>query len=221
MKNGNIGGPGAATLLASIAAVCVFAGSQQAFAEEMTSAGVSDFQIYDGPALLPPPINFGPVMPPVVPVIPPAVPVPETPPLLVSVPADPPNQSSVPQPPQPSPSPTSAPTPTLLAEDIAASSKPALISAPTMVYTIQLPAGSKVVTPAAKATLAKTAEAVKVSNKPASIAVKTAGTTVAKATAQAKAIVAELKKRGVSAVTVIKRVGKKTSVSVLVTKKKP
>jgi hypothetical protein len=62
---------------------------------------------------------------------------------------------------------------------------------------------------------------VKKSNKPASIAVKTAGTTVAKATAQANAIVAELKKRGVSAVTVIKRVGNKTSVSVLVTKKKP
>ena len=54
-----------------------------------------------------------------------------------------------------------------------------------------------------------------------SIAVTTTGTTVSKATAQANAIVAELKKSGVSAVTVIKRVGKKTSVSVLVTKKKP
>lgn len=78
-----------------------------------------------------------------------------------------------------------------------------------------------VITPAVKATLSKTADAVKATSKPATITVKTVGTTIAKATAQANALVVELKKRGVSAVTVIKRVGKKTSVSVLVTKKKP
>jgi hypothetical protein len=84
-----------------------------------------------------------------------------------------------------------------------------------------MPTGSTFITPAAKAALAKTATVVKTSNKAVSIAVNTTGTTVSKATAQANAIVAELKRSGVSAVTVIKRVGKKTSVSVLVTKKKP
>ena len=99
--------------------------------------------------------------------------------------------------------------------------KPALIPAPAMAFTLQLPAGSKVLNGAAKATLTKTVDAVKKSNKPASISIKTEGTTITKATAQANLIVTELKKRGVSAVTVIKRVGTKTVVSVLVTKKKP
>jgi hypothetical protein len=100
-------------------------------------------------------------------------------------------------------------------------SKPVVISAPVITVSSPLAVGSKTITPAAKTSLAKTAATVKASNKPVSIAVKTTGTTVAKATAQAQAIVSELKKRGVAAVTVIKRVGKKTSVSILVTKKKP
>jgi hypothetical protein len=83
----------------------------------------------------------------------------------------------------------------------------------------QLPAGTKVITPAAKAALFKVADLVNFSGRSAVISVKTAGTTVAKATVQANALVVELKKRGVAAVTVIKRVGNKTSVSVLVTKK--
>jgi hypothetical protein len=99
--------------------------------------------------------------------------------------------------------------------------KPVLISTSMISISAPLSAGSTMITPAAKASLAKTAALVKTSSKSVSISVKTTGTSVSKATAQANAIVAELKKRGVSAVTVIKRVGNKTSVSVLVTKKKP
>lgn len=107
------------------------------------------------------------------------------------------------------------------AEKPALVSKPVLISAPMITVSAPLATGSAAITPAAKASLAKTAEVVKTSSKPVSISVKTTGTTVSKATAQANAIVAELKKSGVAAVTVIKRVGNRTSVSVLVTKKKP
>jgi dihydrodipicolinate synthase/N-acetylneuraminate lyase len=96
-----------------------------------------------------------------------------------------------------------------------------LISAPLITVSAPMAIGSTSITPAAKTSLAKTAAVVKASKKAVSIAVNTTGTTVSKATAQANAIVAELKKSGVSAVTVTKRVGNKTSVSVLVTKKKP
>lgn len=207
MKRVKVIGLGGAMIVASIASASLLAGTQAALAEELASADLGGFQIYDGPALTPPPINFGPVRPPIVQL--PEVPIAQEP-TTISTPV----QVST-------PAPTLLPEPTPPAEAIVLVSKPVLAAVPDMTYTMQLPAGSKVMTPAAKATLAKTAEAVKASSKPASISVKTAGTTLAKATAQANTLVAELKKRGVSAVTVIKRVGKKTSVSVLVTKKKP
>jgi hypothetical protein len=194
-------------IVASIASASLLAGTQAALAEELVSTDLGGFQIYDGPALTPPPINFGPVRPPIVQL--PEVPIAQEP-TTISTPVQ-----------VPTPAPTLPPEPTPPAAAIVLVSKPVLVAVPAMTYTMQLPAGSKVLTPEAKATLAKTAEAVKASSKPASISVKTAGTTLAKATAQANALVAELKKRGVSAVIVIKRVGKKTSVSVLVTKKKP
>jgi hypothetical protein len=100
-------------------------------------------------------------------------------------------------------------------------SNPLAIPIPAKVVSAPIALGSKVITPAAKATLAKMAGTVTSTGRPVIISVKTVGTTMAKATAQANAIVAELKKSGVSAVTGIKRVGNKTSVSVLVTKKKP
>ena len=207
MKRVKVIGLGGAMIVASIASASLLAGTQAALAEELVSTDLGGFQIYDGPALTPPPINFGPVRPPIVQL--PEVPIAQEP-ATISTPV----QVST-------PAPTLPPEPTPPAEAIVLVSKPVLVAVPAMTYTMQLPAGSKVITPEAKATLAKTAEAVKASSKPASISVKTAGTTLAKATAQANALVAELKKRGVSAVTVIKRVGKKTSVSVLVTKKKP
>ena len=98
-------------------------------------------------------------------------------------------------------------------------SKPLAISIPAKVVSAPIALGSAVITPSAKAALAKMAGAVMSTGRPVSISVKTSGTTIAKATAQAKAIAAELRKRGVAAVTVLKRVGNKTSVSVLVTKK--
>lgn len=207
MRRVKVIGLGGAMIVASIASASLLAGTQAALAEELASADLGGFQIYDGPALTPPPINFGPVRPPIVQL--PEVPIAQEP-TTISTPVQ-----------VPTPAPTLPPEPTPPAAAIVLVSKPVLVAVPAMTYTMQLPAGSKVITPAAKATLAKTAEAVKASSKPASISVKTAGTTLAKATAQANALVAELKKRGVSAVTVIKRVGKKTSVSVLVTKKKP
>ena len=207
MRRVKVIGLGGAMIVASIASASLLAGTQAALAEELVSTDLGGFQIYDGPALTPPPINFGPVRPPIVQL--PEVPIAQEP-TTISTPVQ-----------VPTPAPTLPPEPTPPAEAIVLVSKPVLAAVPAMTYTMQLPAGSKVITPAAKATLAKTAEAVKASSKPASISVKTAGTTLAKATAQANALVAELKKRGVSAVTVIKRVGKKTSVSVLVTKKKP
>ena len=233
MKRVKVFGLGGAMIVASIASASLLAGTQAALAEELVSTDLGGFQIYDGPALTPPPINFGPVRPPIVqlPEVP-IVQIPETPQVTIDAPLEPPVPSMVvaapiaQEPasisrPVPTPAPTLPPEPTPPAAAIVLVSKPVLVAVPAMTYTMQLPAGSKVITPAAKATLAKTAEAVKASSKPASISVKTAGTTLAKATAQANALVAELKKRGVSAVTVIKRVGKKTSVSVLVTKKKP
>jgi hypothetical protein len=207
MRRVKVIGLGGAMIVASIASASLLAGTQAALAEELVSTDLGGFQIYDGPALTPPPINFGPVRPPIVQL--PEVPIAQEP-TTISTPVQ-----------VPTPAPTLPPEPTPPAAAIVLVSKPVLVAVPAMTYTMQLPAGSKVITPAAKATLAKTAEAVKASSKPASISVKTAGTTLAKATAQANALVAELKKRGVSAVTVIKRVGKKTSVSVLVTKKKP
>ncbi|MBP7818736.1 MAG: hypothetical protein KA009_01595 [Rhodoluna sp.] len=207
MRRVKVIGLGGAMIVASIASASLLAGTQAALAEELVSTDLGGFQIYDGPALTPPPINFGPVRPPIVQL--PEVPIAQEP-TTISTPVQ-----------VPTPAPTLPPEPTPPAAAIVLVSKPVLVAVPAMTYTMQLPAGSKVITPAAKATLAKTAEAVKASSKPASISVKTAGTTMAKATAQANALVAELRKRGVSAVTVIKRVGKKTSVSVLVTKKKP
>ena len=207
MRRVKVIGLGGAMIVASIASASLLAGTQAALAEELVSTDLGGFQIYDGPALTPPPINFGPVRPPIVQL--PEVPIAQEP-ATISTPVQ-----------VPTPAPILPPEPTPPAAAIVLVSKPVLVAVPAMTYTMQLPAGSKVITPAAKATLAKTAEAVKASSKPASISVKTAGTTLAKATAQANALVAELKKRGVSAVTVIKRVGKKTSVSVLVTKKKP
>lgn len=207
MRRVKVIGLGGAMIVASIASASLLAGTQAALAEELVSTDLGGFQIYDGPALTPPPINFGPVRPPIVQL--PEVPIAQEP-TTISTPVQ-----------VPTPAPTLPPEPTPPAAAIVLVSKPVLVAVPAMTYTMQLPAGSKVLTPEAKATLAKTAEAVKASSKPASISVKTAGTTLAKATAQANALVAELKKRGVSAVIVIKRVGKKTSVSVLVTKKKP
>ena len=98
-------------------------------------------------------------------------------------------------------------------------SKPLAIRMPAKVVSAPIALGSKVITPAARAAMAKMAGAVMSTGRPVSISVKTSGTTIAKATAQAKAIAAELRKKGVAAVTVLKRVGNKTSVSVLVTKK--
>jgi hypothetical protein len=242
MKNGKLRGLGGATLITSLVAVFMLAGTQQAFAEEPVSTGQGEVAIFDGPEMLPPSDGSLPSEPPREGMPGPTPPREE--PVLINptlepnpAPPAPPRESEIPAPVSNSIQTVSpAETVTTPAQEVAVSatqvpapvsevavplSKPVLIAAPALAVTLQLPAGSKVLTPAAKATLSKTADAVKKSNKPASIAVKTAGTTVAKATAQANAIVAELKKRGVSAVTVIKRVGNKTSVSVLVTKKKP
>lgn len=242
MKNDKLRLLGGATLITSLAAVFMLAGTQQAFAEETVSSGQGEVAIFDGPEMLPPSDGSLPSEPPREGMPGPTPPREE--PVLINptlepnpAPADPPREPQNPSP-EVNSSQTVSPaeTVTTTSQEMAVSatqvpvpapevavpiSKPALIAAPAMALTLQLPAGSKVLTPAAKATLSKTADAVKKSNKPASIAVKTTGTTIAKATAQANAIVSQLKKRGVSAVTVIKRVGNKTSVSVLVTKKKP
>jgi hypothetical protein len=242
MKNDKLRGLGGATLITSLAAIFVLAGTQHAFAEEAVSTGQGEVAIFDGPEMLPPSDGSLPSEPPregnpghtpnpqepvlINPTLEPN-PTPPTPPRESQNPAPEVNSIQTVSPAEPVTTPakeltvsaTQVPAP--VSEVAVPISKPALIAEPVMAVTLQLPAGSKVLTTAAKATLSKTADAVKKGNKPASIAIKTAGTTVAKATAQANAIVAELKKRGVSAVTVIKRVGTKTSVSVLVTKKKP
>jgi hypothetical protein len=239
-------GLGGAAVVASLAAGFMLSGGHQASAEEVVSPGLESVPIFDGPALLPPPNDFGPAQPPreglpnsqptpsptETPIYN-ADPQPTTPPL--QAPREEPRPVSDSQQPQNYPSPATevaqpaesttkpaveAPTiepPT--SETASVVAKPVLMSSPLITVSAPMPTGSTTITPAARISLAKTAATVKTSSRSVSIAVTTTGTTVSKATAQANVMVAQLKKNGVAAVTVIKRVGNKTSVSVLVTKK--
>lgn len=107
-------------------------------------------------------------------------------------------------------------------------SKPVVVTPPTVrpittsAKPIQVPlkAGSTVITQAAQNTLAKTADSVTATNKPATIAVSTVGVTLTQATKQANTLVVQLKKLGVTATTKITRVAGKPVVTVVVTKKK-
>jgi hypothetical protein len=80
--------------------------------------------------------------------------------------------------------------------------------------------GSLSMTPSVKAVLAKTAAKVKSSNKPVTIAISSAGVTQTQATNQAKALIAELKKMGATAVTKVTKVAGKNVVTVVVSKAK-
>ena len=238
---------GGAALSVSLITASILVGYEIAGADEISFASDEETLIIEGPEFLPPRVPLLPPPPredspsgqpspsPSETPIYNADPEPTTPP--VQAPREEPSRGS--DAPQQQTSPVSAsevarpadfpsnPTvdaPTVDApttETPAVVSKPSVISAPLTIVNAPMATGSRTITPAARTSLVKTASAVKASSKPVSIAVTTTGTTVSKATAQANAIVAELKKSGVSAVTVIKRVGNKTSVSVLVTKKKP
>ena len=136
---------------------------------------------------------------------------------------------------EPSASPTPKPVevPSVKAPDVKipteeTGSKPVNVTQPkvTQVATpakpVQLPlkAGSTVITTAAQNTLAKTAETVTATNKPATIAVSSVGVTFTQATKQANALVAQLRRLGVTATTKVAWVAGKSVVSVVVTKKK-
>lgn len=108
-----------------------------------------------------------------------------------------------------------------------AGSKPVIVTQPkvtpvaTPAKPVQLPlkAGSTFITKEAQNTLAKTAETVTATNKPATIAVSLVGVTFTQATKQANVLVAQLRKLGVTATTKVTRVAGKSVVSVVVTKK--
>lgn len=247
MKSSKFQRLGGATLAVTLVTASILVGHQIAVADEIANRSDAPVLIVDGPGLLEPPLPQLP--PPPREDSPSGQPTPspaETPiyntdpePTIPPVQApreepsrgseEPQQQTSQPTVPEVSQTTelTSKPTVEAPAVDIpkvetpAVASKPVSISAPLTIVSAPMPTGRTTITPAARTSLAKTASEVKTFSKPVSIAVTTTGTTVSKATAQANAIVAELKKSGVSAVTVIKRVGKKTSVSVLVTKKKP
>ena len=84
---------------------------------------------------------------------------------------------------------------------------------------VPMKAGSTEVTSAAKAVLVTAVSLVKSNSNPVSIPVSTVGTSIAKATAQAASLVKELRRLGVAAITVLTRVGSKTTVSVVISKK--
>jgi hypothetical protein len=99
---------------------------------------------------------------------------------------------------------------------------PAATSVTSTAVPLQVPlkAGSTVITRSVQNVLAKTADAVTATSKPATIAVSTVGVTLTQATKQASALVVQLKKLGVTATTKITRVAGKQVVTVVVTKKK-
>jgi hypothetical protein len=244
MKRNISHGLGGAVISATLIASFIAFGSELARADEPANPGAQEIVILDGPEVLGPPAE--PVLPPPPREDAPSLPTPapsETPILnpgfepqapVIDAPRESPVQPVAVAPIQISESTQQQTVPeTTSATEANAElavkpavdanlvvSKPQVIALPPRVVSVPIAAGTLALTASAKATLAKTAAAVKASNGSISISVRTAGTTVARATAQANAMVAELKKRGVSAVTVIKRVGNKTSVSVLVTKKR-
>jgi len=250
MKRKSKRGLGGAAVTLTLLATSIVSGYQFAIAEEASTPGAQEIVILDGPGLLEtptdpvlplPPREDPPTEPPVFnPGFEPSNPPGDAPreaPVQTPTPTQTPGETSAPTPvanPTPDASPrasesipvqevieTSGAETKTATEALVLVSKPLASPIPAKVVSAPIALGSKVIAPAAKATLAKMAGTVTSTGRPVIISVKTVGTTMAKATAQANAIVAELKKSGVSAVTVIKRVGNKTSVSVLVTKKKP
>lgn len=107
-------------------------------------------------------------------------------------------------------------------------SKPVVVTPPAVTpvtstpkpVQVPLKAGSTVITRSVQNVLAKTADAVTATNKPATIAVNSVGVTLTQATRQANVLVAELKKLGVTAKTKVTRVAGKSVVTVVVSKKK-
>lgn len=238
MKRNFKRGLGGVAVMVTLIATSTLSGYQFAIADETLVAGGQEIVILDGPGLLETPTDPVPPLPPregaptEPPVFNPGL-EPSNPP--VDAPREPPAQTLTPTP-VASPIVDSSPVPSEpvpvqdAIETFGAETKPVTdasvpasqllaISIPALKVSAPMALGSNLMTAAAKASLAKIASSVILTGRPTSISVKTSGTTTAKATAQAKAIVAELKKRGVAAFTVIKRVGNKTSVSVLVTKK--
>jgi hypothetical protein len=213
-------GLGEAIATATLLATSILSGYQLARADEAPVSVAQEIVIFDGPGLLETPNDPVPAIPPRESPVEPQTPAQQDPPPVTT-----PTPDSSPKPSDASPSQDIIET--FGAETTTATDAPVLVSKPLVILipaksiTLLMAPGSTLITADLKASLAKTASAVKATNRPVSISIKTAGTTLSKATAQANAIVAELKRRGVSAVTLIKRTGNKTLVSVLVTKTKP
>ncbi|MEN9966865.1 MAG: hypothetical protein RL036_98 [Actinomycetota bacterium] len=115
--------------------------------------------------------------------------------------------------------PTSSPSPSTSAIPLVAAPR-AAESATTKTLQLSIKPGSVEISPSVKAVLAKAADQARQTNSSVSIAVSTKGTTLAKATNQAKALVVQLVKLGATASTKVTTVSGKKVVSVIVSKAK-